>query len=106
MFNRMRRALREPPEHVAFKLYPLREYNELCVRAAQTLFPRAPLGQGLWRVGEVAAKAFTESMAGKTFMTLADGQLLKAVRGLPRAYQDVQDHGRVEIIGPKMRSSW
>ncbi|MCB9588521.1 MAG: DUF2378 family protein [Polyangiaceae bacterium] len=97
-FNVIQRALHEKAERVAFKLYPMRDYNVLCLRAAETLFPRLGLGESLWRVGGFAVKGFSESLAGKTFMTLAAGHLQTAVRAMPRAYRLTQDVGNVEVI--------
>lgn len=97
-FNVIHRALKEKPERVSFKLYSMREYNALCVRAAETLYPRMGLGEALWRVGGFAVKGFSESLPGKTFMTLAGGHLQTAVRAMPKAYRLTQEHGRVEVI--------
>ncbi|MCA9631541.1 MAG: DUF2378 family protein [Myxococcales bacterium] len=92
MFNRLQRALRESGRRIPFKLYPLRDYNALIVRAAETLYPGSTIGEGLWNVGAFAVKAFGESMAGRTFFTLADGDFTKGLRRLPNAYDLVQDH--------------
>lgn len=97
-FNVISRALGEKPERVGFKLYPMREYNALCLRAAETLYPRVGLGEALWRVGGFAVKGFSESLPGKTFMTLAAGHLHTAVRAMPKAYRLTQDCGNVEVI--------
>ncbi len=97
-FNTIQRAMKEKPNRVGFKLYSMREYNELCLRAARTLYPRTGVGEALWRVGGFAVKAFSESLPGKTFMTLAGGQLHAAVRAMPKAYRLTQDCGSVEVL--------
>ncbi|MCA9627275.1 MAG: DUF2378 family protein [Myxococcales bacterium] len=97
-FNALHRALKEKPERVGFRLYSMREYNALCLRAAKTLYPRLGLGEALWNVGGFAVKGFSESLPGKTFMTLAAGQLQTAVRAMPKAYRLTQDCGSVEVL--------
>ncbi|MCA9627276.1 MAG: DUF2378 family protein [Myxococcales bacterium] len=97
-FNSIQKALGERASYVPFKLYSVREYNHLCLRAAENLHPRSPLCRGLWRTGKIAIEAFRSSLPGKTFMTLAAGQLLTAVRAMPKAYRLTQAQGDVKVL--------
>lgn len=97
-FNSILKALGERSPYLAFKLYSVREYNELCARAARELHPNLPMGRALWHTGKFAIEAFMDSLPGKTFMTLAAGQLLTAVRAMPKAYRLTQAQGDVEVL--------
>ncbi|MGE0326159.1 MAG: DUF2378 family protein [Polyangiaceae bacterium] len=97
-FNSILKAIGERSPYLGFKLYSVREYNELCVRAARELHPDVPVGHALWRTGKFAIEAFMDSLPGKTFMTLAAGQLLTAVRAMPKAYRLTQAQGDVDVL--------
>jgi uncharacterized protein (TIGR02265 family) len=85
------------PSYATFQDYPLREWLELLIRAAELTHPREPVREGLRRLGRGAYAAFTDSVIGKVLVSTAGGDVGAVLRQLPRIYRVSGNTGTAEV---------
>jgi uncharacterized protein (TIGR02265 family) len=86
----------------AFSRGSMRDYMELLVAAATTLYPNVPVREGLRRVGHTLYDDFFSTMVGKAIFSVAGRNFLRLTDLAPRAYEVSYEPCalRTEILGP------
>lgn len=88
----------EERRYQGFEVYPMEEYIELALVAAEAMHPERSLRAGLFEVGKVAQRGVGTSVAGRTLITLAGQEYLRAMPRLPEAYAMAISPGTVEVV--------
>jgi uncharacterized protein (TIGR02265 family) len=70
-----------------FKDYPLREYMELLLDSAVTLYPDVPVHVGLYRLGQLAIPTFGSSIVGRVIMGTVGQSWELALKCVTRGYE-------------------
>lgn len=81
-------------KHVDFFSYPVSSFLKLCLAAAAEVGPR--LGgceKVLRKIGEQSSRDFMSSMAGKTAIVLAGGNVKRLLGQLPSSYRAAVSYG-------------
>jgi uncharacterized protein (TIGR02265 family) len=87
-----------PPERPqAFRDYPLREYMELLLDSAATLYPKTTLNDGLFRLGQLAIPTFAKSIVGKVFMSTAGRSWELSLKYVSRGYEVSLKPGKATV---------
>lgn len=84
-------------EYHAFGDYPVREYMEFLVDAAQKLYPGAPLAQGLRSLGHLAYSSFLNSLVGRVLLGVLGKKVDAILRVSPRAWSAAISVGNLVI---------
>ncbi|MDC0711128.1 DUF2378 family protein [Stigmatella sp. ncwal1] len=81
-------------KHVDFFSYPVASFLRLCLAVVENVGPR--LGgceQTLRWIGEQSSRDFLSSMAGKTMLLLAGGNMKRILSQLPSSYRAAVSYG-------------
>jgi uncharacterized protein (TIGR02265 family) len=70
----------------AFRDYPLRDYMELLVDCAVTVYPQMPIRQGLRSLGQLAIPTFAKSIVGAVLMGVVGHSWELALKSVSRGY--------------------
>jgi uncharacterized protein (TIGR02265 family) len=73
--------------YIAFKDYPVKEWIEVLVQAADLIHPYVPKREAVRRLGRSSYPAFASSMLGRVLMSAAGGDLSSALRLVPEIYR-------------------
>lgn len=71
----------------AFRFYSLREFMELTLSGALTLYPKRDIAEGLQMIGRMAIPTFASSLSGKVLMGVAGRSWELALTCVSRGYQ-------------------
>lgn len=87
--------------YLGFRKYLLREHAQLLVEAAQGMWPRLSLRQGLRKLGRGAPRALVSSMVGRVVLGSVEGPV-EVVRAMARSYPIHAQPGSldVEVLAP------
>ncbi len=92
-FNDLRKVMREAghpsrntQHYTLFKDYPQRDYFELLVEAAQTVYPDLPLARALREVGRSAYPTLASSTIGRVVFGVLGGNLQAIFRVAKKGY--------------------
>jgi uncharacterized protein (TIGR02265 family) len=81
-----------------FRYYSLRDFMELCLDAALTLYPDEPLRSALQRLGRMVIPTFFESsMLGKVLLGIAGSNWETALNCVTRGYQISLKPGKATV---------
>lgn len=86
-----------PDEYHAFGDYPVRDYMEFLVDAAQKLYPNAPLAQGLRSLGHLAYSSFLNSLVGRVLLGVLGKKVDAILKVSPRAWSAAISVGNLTI---------
>jgi uncharacterized protein (TIGR02265 family) len=85
-------------KHVDFFNYPVSSFLKLCLSATQQVGPQLGGCEKTLRwLGEQSARDFLSSMAGKTALLLAGGNLKRLLSQLPSSYRAAVSYGERSI---------
>jgi uncharacterized protein (TIGR02265 family) len=95
-----RRGLPVDPKHryLAFKLYPLRDWQRFMVDSAGRLHPELSLRGGLRRLGLSAYPTFASSMVGRVIFGVLGKDIERIMRIAPKGYEQSLSSCKVDIV--------
>lgn len=75
-----------PRRYLPFRAYPMPDYIDLLVHAAESLHPGRSLREGLLALGELGYVAFADSLVGRVMMGVLGTDLERVLERAPKAY--------------------
>jgi uncharacterized protein (TIGR02265 family) len=85
------------PRYLPFLDYPMREYMQLLVAAANIVYPREPIRNGLRRLGRLAYPTLAETLIGRALFGVAGGDFGIILGLASRAYSISVKPGEVTL---------
>jgi uncharacterized protein (TIGR02265 family) len=93
------RGVKRPPHDriQPFKDYPLREYMEMLIDSAVTLYPSSTVAVGLRRLGQLAIPTFATSIVGRVIMGTVGRSWELALKCVSRGYEVSLKPGKATV---------
>jgi uncharacterized protein (TIGR02265 family) len=81
-----------------FRYYPLRNYMQLLLDSATTLYPNSVTREGLRMLGRLVIPTFANSLAGKVLMSVVGNNWELGLNCLARGYQVSLRPGKASVV--------
>jgi uncharacterized protein (TIGR02265 family) len=90
--------------YVDFKHYPVREWLEFMIEAAQRCHPGLSLRGAVRRMGRIAYPAFAASMVGRVMFGILGNDIARVMKIASKGYDCSLTHARVIIVAADSHS--
>ncbi|MEI8254945.1 MAG: DUF2378 family protein [Deltaproteobacteria bacterium] len=106
------RSLRDG-SYLQFRDYPLADWLILLHEAARYAYPKLPMRAGLKQLGRSMYPTLADSMVGRVVLSVAAGNLVRALPVYPRLWSLISNHASAEVdeltpgrVVIRLRNAW